>query len=98
MAGLALHLPGLRKEVCACARMTEPRSYSYLHLLHHLLAKGAHLGGAGDGHVLGALVLARHAVERPGVILHVAVQVCLGWGSNTGQGSGFQQHFKGTVC
>ena len=31
---------------------------AYLYFLHHLLAEGAHLGGAGDDHVLGALVLA----------------------------------------
>ena len=29
-----------------------------LHLLHHLLAEAADLGGALDGHVLGALVTA----------------------------------------
>ena len=50
---------------------------SHLHLLHDLLPEGAHLGGAGDGHVLGALVLAGDAVECRGVLLHVVAQVRL---------------------
>lgn len=52
-------------------------SVAYLHFLHHLLAEGAHLGGAGDDHVLGALVLAGHPVEGAALILHVGVEVCL---------------------
>ena len=50
---------------------------AHLHLLHHLLAKGADLGGAGDGHVLGTLVLAGHPVEGAALILDVGVEVCL---------------------
>lgn len=47
-------------------------AHPHLHLLDHLLAKGADFGGAGDGHVLRALVLAGDAVERCRVVLHVA--------------------------
>lgn len=49
----------------------------HLNLLNHLLAKGADLGGAGDCHVLRALVLAGHTVEGRGVVLHVIIQVRL---------------------
>lgn len=49
----------------------------HLNLLNHLLAKGADLGGAGDCHVLRALVLAGHTVEGCGVVLHVIIQVRL---------------------
>ena len=52
-------------------------TWTHLNLLHDLLPEGAHLGGAGDGHVLGALVLAGDAVERRGVLLHVVAQVRL---------------------
>lgn len=45
----------------------------YLHLLNNLLSERAHLGGARDGHVLGALVLTGDAVERAALILDVAV-------------------------
>lgn len=51
--------------------------HPHLHLLDHLLAEGADLGGAGDGHVLRALVLAGDAVEGSGVVLHVMIQVRL---------------------
>ena len=40
-----------------------------LHLLHHLLAEAADLGGAGDSHVLGRLVLAGDTVERAARLL-----------------------------
>ena len=50
---------------------------AYLYFLHHLLAEGAHLGGAGDDHVLGALVLAGHPVEGAALVFHVGVEVCL---------------------
>lgn len=53
------------------------QTWSHLHLLDDLLAEGAHLGGASDGHVLGALVLAGDAVERCGVLLHTVAQVRL---------------------
>ena len=56
---------------------TEGAGGTHLHLLHHLLAEGAHLSGAGDGHVLRVLVLACHPVEGAGVVLDVAVQVRL---------------------
>ena len=46
-----------------------------LDLLDDLLAEGAHLGGAGDGHVLVALVLRRHGVEGAGVLVDVGAQV-----------------------
>lgn len=51
--------------------------HPHLHLFDHLLAEGADLGGAGDGHVLGALVLAGDTVEGCGVVLHVVIQVRL---------------------
>lgn len=50
---------------------------SYLHFLYHLLAKRADLGGTGDYHVLGTLVLAGDPVEGAAFILDVGVEVCL---------------------
>lgn len=58
------------------------RTRPHLYFLDHLLAEGADLGGAGDGHVLRALVLAGDAVEGRGVVLHVMIQVRL---ANTGR-------------
>lgn len=52
-------------------------AWPYLHFLHHLLAEGADLGGAGDDHVLGALVLAGDAIEGAALVLNVGVEVCL---------------------
>lgn len=49
----------------------------HLHFLDHLLAERADLGGAGDGHVLGALVLAGDTIKGCGVVLHVVIQVRL---------------------
>ena len=43
--------------------MQRPIAGPYLYLLHHLLAKGADLGGAVQRHELPALVLAAHSVE-----------------------------------
>lgn len=50
---------------------------SYLHLLYHLLAERADLGGAGDYHVLRTLVLAGDPIEGAAFILNVGVEVCL---------------------
>lgn len=51
--------------------------HPHLHFLDHLLAERANLCGAGDGHVLGALVLAGDTIEGCGVVLHVVIQVRL---------------------
>jgi hypothetical protein len=45
------------------------------HLLDDLLAKGADLGRARDGHVLVALVLRRHGVKGPHVLRDVGAQI-----------------------
>lgn len=50
---------------------------THLHFLHHLLAEGADLGGAGDAHVLRALVLAGDAVEGRRVLRRAVIQVRL---------------------
>lgn len=50
---------------------------THLNFLHHLFPEGADLCGAGNGHVLWALVLTGHAVESPRILLDVAVQVGL---------------------
>lgn len=50
---------------------------SYLNFLHHLLAERTDLRGAGDDHVLGALVLAGDPIEGAAFILDVGVEVCL---------------------
>lgn len=69
--------------MCCCsptkpaAAISKSGKNPHLHLLHDLLAEGADFGGAGDGHVLGALVLAGHTVEGRWVVLHVVVQVRL---------------------
>lgn len=52
-------------------------SLSYLHLLHHLLTKGADFGGRGDNRVLGALVLTWNAIEGVAVILQINTKVRL---------------------
>lgn len=49
----------------------------HLNFLNHLLAERADLGRAGDGHVLGALILAGDTIEGCGVVLHVVIQVRL---------------------
>ncbi len=49
----------------------------YLHFLNDLFAKRANLCGAGDGHVLRALVLTAHSIKSPSFVLNVAVQVSL---------------------
>lgn len=56
---------------------TKAPAGTHLHFLHHLLAEGADLGGAGDGHVLRALVLAAHAVEARRLLRRVVVQIRL---------------------
>lgn len=43
--------------------MLRPSPGPHLHFLHHLLAKGADLGGAGKCHELPALILAAHSIE-----------------------------------
>lgn len=64
--GATVWHPGGRAAACA-----------HLQFLHHLLAEGADLGGAGDGHVLRTLVLAGHPIEGAALILDVGVEVCL---------------------
>lgn len=50
---------------------------THLHLLHDLLAEGAHLGGDCDGHVLCTAVLAADTIEGPWPVLDRAVQIRL---------------------
>ena len=42
-----------------------------LHLLHHLLPEAADLGGALDGHVLGALVTGKYFNVKNGILIPV---------------------------
>lgn len=52
-------------------------SMSHLHLLHNLFPKGAHFGGAGNGHIVWRLVLTCYSVERTLVLLQqVGANVC----------------------
>ena len=53
------------------------RAPTHLHLLHHLLAEGAHLGGDADGHALGRAVLGADPVEGSRALLDGAVEVRL---------------------
>lgn len=50
---------------------------AYLYFLYNLFAERTNFGGAGDGHVLRALVLTAHSIEAPRFIQNVAVQVRL---------------------
>ena len=50
---------------------------THLHLLHYLLAKGAHLGGDTDGHAIGRAVLGADPIEGAWALLDGAVEVGL---------------------
>lgn len=57
-----------------------PWAPTHLHLLHHLLAKGAHLGGDADGHAIGRAILGADPVEGSWALLDGAVEVGLDGG------------------
>lgn len=59
----------------SCLVATSNRGHTNLDLLDHQLAKGANLGGAGDVHLLAALVLTGDAVESARVVGQRRVQI-----------------------